>query len=275
MPGDVIHNASRTAARAVLRRFEELGARPPANAEVRIEFNHPTAQVYLTLTAEDNGGNRHHFSGVLQGTPYYECTTADLQQMRQITQEIWHHEREEYLVRTNPAVIAARERINQAVVAQEPTGALHRAHDAIEQYVRHGIAQNAEYHRRSAEAAKKGMALLKRHLNPEQLRMFEAKGHFRVRGGDTGRVYQIETGTHLNVYLLGDEEESRPASVRHWLFGTTPIPSPRKPKLKKRCGYCFMPAGGLCAGDVMLVQKLSLEIDETAALKKANRFPVY
>ena len=38
-------------------------------------------------------------------------------------------------------------------------------------------------------------------------------------------------------------------------------------------GLCFMPAGGLAMGDVMLAQKIALETCEAEALAKANRFP--
>jgi hypothetical protein len=39
-------------------------------------------------------------------------------------------------------------------------------------------------------------------------------------------------------------------------------------------GWCFLPKGGLVAGDVMLAQKIALENDERAALLVARRFLV-
>jgi hypothetical protein len=39
-------------------------------------------------------------------------------------------------------------------------------------------------------------------------------------------------------------------------------------------GWCFVPEGGLVAGDVMLAQKIALETNERAALAVANRFAV-
>ena len=39
-------------------------------------------------------------------------------------------------------------------------------------------------------------------------------------------------------------------------------------------GWCFVPSGGLVAGDVMLVQKIALETNEQATLDVANRFNV-
>ncbi len=38
------------------------------------------------------------------------------------------------------------------------------------------------------------------------------------------------------------------------------------------CVLCFAPAGGLVVGDVMLAQKLALELFESDTLKAANRF---
>jgi hypothetical protein len=39
-------------------------------------------------------------------------------------------------------------------------------------------------------------------------------------------------------------------------------------------GWCFVPSGGLVAGDIMLVQKIALETDEQATLAVANRFKI-
>ena len=37
------------------------------------------------------------------------------------------------------------------------------------------------------------------------------------------------------------------------------------------CGWCFFPEGNLVTGDVMLAQKVALELFETDALKIANK----
>ena len=37
-------------------------------------------------------------------------------------------------------------------------------------------------------------------------------------------------------------------------------------------GFCFLPMGGLVAGDVMLAQKIALETNEKEALSVAKRF---
>ena len=133
-----------------------------------------------------------------------------------------------------------------------------------------------------AKAEAKGLALLKRHLTPQQKADYETYAHFHVKGGDSGKTYRIKHGTHMNVYLVEPKKPKyhpeRASSVREWLFGTQPIPAPRLPKLSEyveKCGYCFVPAGGLCAGDCMLIQKVSLETDEKAALRVANKFPVH
>ena len=40
---------------------------------------------------------------------------------------------------------------------------------------------------------------------------------------------------------------------------------------RRVCAWCFYPAGGLVTGDVMLAQKLALELFETEALACANK----
>jgi hypothetical protein len=40
---------------------------------------------------------------------------------------------------------------------------------------------------------------------------------------------------------------------------------------RRICGWCFYPSGDLVPADVMLAQKLALELCETRALKIARR----
>lgn len=96
----------------------------------------------------------------------------------------------------------------------------------------------------AAEA--KGLELLKRWLSTEQLASYEAQRHFEVRGSASGKRYRINHGRQMNI----DELDGKGAKV---------------------CGWCFLPQGGLVAGDCMLAQKIALETDEPAALKVANR----
>jgi len=74
-------------------------------------------------------------------------------------------------------------------------------------------------------------------------------GHFDVLGGDTGKRYRIKYGFQLNVELL--DNRGRTKAV-----------------------LCFVPEGSLVAGDVMLAQKLALELFESDTLKIANKFSV-
>ena len=90
--------------------------------------------------------------------------------------------------------------------------------------------------------------LLRDWLSPEQRRQFEAESRFEVTGGCTGRRYRIFSGSCANVYELDDAGEAV-------------------------MGLCFVPAGGLAMGDVMLVQKIALETCEAEALAKAHKFP--
>jgi len=103
---------------------------------------------------------------------------------------------------------------------------------------------------RGAEPEKKartrGLKLLKKNLSPIQRDQFDACGYFEVVGGQTGRRYRIKSGTEMNVERL--DKRGRTIHV-----------------------LCFVPEGGLVAGDVMLAQKLALELFEADALKVANK----
>ncbi len=99
------------------------------------------------------------------------------------------------------------------------------------------------------EAEARGLRLLRENLSPAQREQHERYGCFDVRGGDTGRHYRIKNGFQLNVELL--DSKGRTTAV-----------------------FCFMPAGSLVAGDVMLAQKLALELFESDTLKIANKFSI-
>lgn len=100
-------------------------------------------------------------------------------------------------------------------------------------------------------AQDRGMKLLMENLTPEQRASYEASQHFDVQGCHTGRFYRIKHGSQQNVFEL------------------------TKKGGKERVGYCFVPAGNLVPGDVMLAQKVALEVDENQALAVANKFPVW
>lgn len=95
-------------------------------------------------------------------------------------------------------------------------------------------------------ARERGMRLLFRSLTPMQRRQYNRFGHFDVIGGKTGRSYRIRHGRVMNIDQLDR-------------------------KGRRVCGWCFYPRGRLVTGDVMLAQKLALELFETDALATANR----
>ena len=94
----------------------------------------------------------------------------------------------------------------------------------------------------------RGVQLLRENLSAEQREQHEKKGYFDVLGGQTGRRYRIRNGAQMNVLVL--DESGTPAGK-----------------------LCFAPQGKLPVGDVMLAQKLALELFELDALKIANKFP--
>jgi hypothetical protein len=97
----------------------------------------------------------------------------------------------------------------------------------------------------SSEA--RGLRLLRNWLSSEQRAQFDAKRYFDVIGCDSGKRYRIHYGTTTNVHE---------------------IDAAGCPKV----GQCFVPAGYLVAGDVILAQKIALETNEFGALAVANSF---
>jgi hypothetical protein len=96
-------------------------------------------------------------------------------------------------------------------------------------------------------ANERAIALLKTCLTPEQREDYEKHQFFDVIGSDTGRLYRIKYGTQSNIIEID------------------------KRRARRICGWCFLPEGGLAAGDVMLAQKIALENEELETLAVANR----
>jgi hypothetical protein len=99
---------------------------------------------------------------------------------------------------------------------------------------------------RAAEA--RSLQLLVNNLSPQQRRQFENYRCFDVIGCKTGERYRIRLGRQMNV-----EPVSRAGRFGHQL--------------------CFAPMGGLPVGDVMLAQKIALELFEPDVLRVANKVP--
>lgn len=98
----------------------------------------------------------------------------------------------------------------------------------------------------SKAAHERGIQLLRENLSPAQRRQYDEYGDFDVIGGQSGRRYRIRQGRRLNVAELDNKSGA--------------------------IGWCFYPQGNLVAGDVMLAQKIALELYETESLKVAKRF---
>ena len=118
-------------------------------------------------------------------------------------------------------------------------------------YGRHLPAMEAAFRRHfleeSSEAWERGLQLLEASLSPEQRQQYDASGYFDVTGGTSGKRYRIRQGSSMNIEQLDK-------------------------KGRRVCTLCFMPAGRLVTGDVMLAQKVALEVFEREALKVANKF---
>ncbi len=99
----------------------------------------------------------------------------------------------------------------------------------------------------SYEARARGLRLLEENLSPAQREQYDRYGYFDVTGGETGRRYRIKNRFQVNVEQL----DKKGRAVRL---------------------LCFMPDGELVLGDVMLAQKLALELFESDTLKVTNEF---
>jgi hypothetical protein len=99
---------------------------------------------------------------------------------------------------------------------------------------------------RRSEAHERGMRLLKDNLTPGQRQQYAKYGYFEVTGGRTGKRYRIRHGRSMNIDQLDKNG-------------------------RRVCGWCFFPEGNLVTGDVMLAQKMALELFELEALKIANK----
>jgi hypothetical protein len=121
----------------------------------------------------------------------------------------------------------------------------------LRQFIQH-FADEADLHRRvallSQDAQSHAMHLLKQHLTPEQRDQYERRSYFYVSGGNSGRIYRIRHGVQMNVEQL--DQSGRCIRV-----------------------LCFMPKGRLAVGDVMLAQKIALELYEMEALNIAHAMP--
>jgi hypothetical protein len=94
----------------------------------------------------------------------------------------------------------------------------------------------------------RGLRLLLDWLSPDQREQLDNFGYFEVFGCASRKRYRIyHVKFAPNVYEID--------SVG---------------RLKE--GVCFLPAGSLVTGDVMLAQKIALETDEHRAIAVANRF---
>ena len=99
---------------------------------------------------------------------------------------------------------------------------------------------------RRSEAHERGMRLLRENLTSAQRAQYDRYGYFEVVGGRTGKRYRIRHGRSMNIDQLDKNG-------------------------RRVCGWCFFPEGNLVTGDVMLAQKVALELFEVDALKIANK----
>ena len=91
------------------------------------------------------------------------------------------------------------------------------------------------------DARTRGERLLRANLSAAQRRQLDDVNYFEVIGGASGRRYRIRNTFSINV----DELDAQRKVVRKW---------------------CFSPEGSLVCADVLLAQKLALELFEGPSL---------
>jgi hypothetical protein len=100
------------------------------------------------------------------------------------------------------------------------------------------------------DAEKRGTRLLHANLTAIQLRELKDRAYFEVIGGASGSRYRIHDCATVNI----DQLDADKKVVQKW---------------------CFAPEGNLASGDVLLAQKLALELFEDEALSIARRHPAH
>ena len=100
-----------------------------------------------------------------------------------------------------------------------------------------------------ASAHEQSLQLLVRNLSRAQREQFARHRYFEVVGSESGARYRIRYGQMLNVDRL-DVNGSRVLAL------------------------CFVPRGYLPVGDIMLAQKIALELFESDALRVAHMSPL-
>lgn len=94
------------------------------------------------------------------------------------------------------------------------------------------------------EALARSRQTLYEHLTPQQCADFDHYGWFAVTGNHTGTRFRIEAKPNMNIYQLrGDQPVER---------------------------WCFIPEDPLPLYDIMLMQKLCIELDERDTMRAAN-----
>lgn len=126
-----------------------------------------------------------------------------------------------------------------AELLQRIKDATRRASTRWRRFVEYGFRSESEV---------RGLALLKEWLSPDQLAQYNAYRYFDVTGCHSGKRYRIRHGVGMNIYELD--------------FAGHPM-----------IGWCFVPKDNLVTGDVMLAQKIALEVNEQPALLIAKGFP--
>ncbi len=228
--------------RALMQRaLTEHGRNPPALVDIGIE-----SAIEPRLRAEFANGYRASAS-VLPEDCFAFCEAHEAWDLAAFRIALMREAQRIYLA-LQSEFEQARERERRAWIGEQ----MRRLGRGLAQTLRprrapYLVELDARWLDESGTAAhQRGARLLMENLTDEQRRQYETHAYFEVVGGKTGRRYRIRHGRSMNIDQLDKNG-------------------------RRVCGWCFFPRGNLVAGDVMLAQKLALELFEADAMKTANK----
>jgi hypothetical protein len=223
------------------RVLSERGRVAPALTAIGIESS--VGRFDPRLVAYFSNGNRAEVPAPTEDL-YEYCERHSLWDLDGLRRALASEGREIYAQMVRLQVEVGRphhyEPLPAEILEPDTTGRLRAWWNRVRFIRGHRLLQAAE-----REAHARGLRLLINNLSPAQRAQYDADGYFEVTGGETGKRYRITKAYQMNVLEIAKNG-------------------------KRTRSLCFLPKGNLVLGDIMLAQKLALELFEANALAVAN-----
>lgn len=229
--------------RALLQAVSEHGSEAPALTDVAIESTRGCFEVRLWL--EFANGYRT-FAGLSAGTCYAFCerhAAWDAGTFRQ-TLLLEAHRAYARMLREQERRAWFREFMQRLANGIARGMRSRRATWAL-----YGRGAGLYFDEGTPEAQERSLRLLTENLTTTQREQYSIGKYFEVTGGTSGKRYRVRHARSMNIEQL--DENGR-----------------------RVCGWCFFPKGRLVTGDIMLTQKVALELYELEALQVAHKIVI-